>query len=72
MLLSLTSNLYDLVYLGPFLAVSLFVIIGLLQLQKHNYCKMWHRKYWIRSETSGYSDVKEDIVCKKCGNHFMK
>ena len=72
MSLSITFSLYDLEYLGPFLAMGLFFVFGLLQLQKSSYCKVWHQKYWVRTDTKDYFEDKVEIVCKKCGHHFMK
>jgi hypothetical protein len=72
MSLSITFSLYDLEYLGPFLAMGLFFVYGLLQLQKPHYCKMWHKQYWVRSKMIDVYGEYEETVCRKCGHHFIK
>jgi hypothetical protein len=72
MVLSISGSLYDLEYLGPFLFMALCIVIGLLQLQKPFYCKMWHKQYWVRNKVIDIYGEHEEIGCRKCGHHFMK
>jgi len=72
MFIDVTSAIYDLQHLGPFLAVSALVLFFLLQLQKPFYCKLWHKKYWVFTKVTDFFEDRQEIVCKKCGHHFMK